>query len=112
MQLPSLALANAIIIENANKFGLSQLHQLRERVGRGSKQSTCILMFKSNLSENAKKRINIVSQVIVRSHLKSLSLVLRVMMRFSVDVTTIVLNHLYLMQLLSHFSSGSAEILV
>ena len=51
--------ANVIIIENANKFGLSQLHQLRGRVGRGSKESTCILMFKSNLSENAKKRINI-----------------------------------------------------
>ena len=51
--------ANAIVIENANKFGLSQLHQLRGRVGRGSKQSTCILMFKSSLSENAKKRINI-----------------------------------------------------
>ena len=51
--------ANAIIIENANKFGLSQLHQLRGRVGRGDKESSCILMFKSNLSENAKKRINI-----------------------------------------------------
>ncbi|MFL2852261.1 MAG: ATP-dependent DNA helicase RecG [Candidatus Pelagibacter sp.] len=51
--------ANVIIIENANKFGLSQLHQLRGRVGRGSKESTCILLFKSNLSENAKKRINI-----------------------------------------------------
>jgi len=51
--------ANVIIIENANKFGLSQLHQLRGRVGRGSKESSCILMFKSNLSENAKKRINI-----------------------------------------------------
>ena len=51
--------ANVIIIENANKFGLSQLHQLRGRVGRGQKQSTCILMFKSNLSENAKKRLNI-----------------------------------------------------
>ena len=50
--------ANVIIIENANKFGLSQLHQLRGRVGRGNKDSTCILMFKSNLSENAKKRIN------------------------------------------------------
>ena len=51
--------ANVIIIENANKFGLSQLHQLRGRVGRGEKDSSCILMFKSNLSENAKKRINI-----------------------------------------------------
>mgnify|MGYP001276225427 FL=1 len=51
--------ANVIIIENANKFGLSQLHQLRGRVGRGNKESSCVLMFKSNLSENAKKRINI-----------------------------------------------------
>ena len=51
--------ANLIIIENANKFGLSQLHQLRGRVGRGSKQASCILMFKSNLSENSKKRIKI-----------------------------------------------------
>ena len=51
--------ANVIVIENANKFGLSQLHQLRGRVGRGDKESTCILMFKSNLSDNAKKRIKI-----------------------------------------------------
>ena len=51
--------ANIIIIENANKFGLSQLHQLRGRVGRGLKKSNCILMFKSNLSENAKKRIKV-----------------------------------------------------
>ena len=51
--------ANVIIIENANKFGLSQLHQLRGRVGRGLKQASCILMFKSNLTINAKKRINI-----------------------------------------------------
>ena len=54
--------ANVIIIENANKFGLSQLHQLRGRVGRGDKDSACILMFKSNLSENAKKRINILKE--------------------------------------------------
>ena len=50
---------NVIIIENANKFGLSQLHQLRGRVGRGTKDSYCILMFKDNLSDNAKKRIKI-----------------------------------------------------
>ena len=54
--------ATAIIIENANKFGLSQLHQLRGRVGRGNKDSSCIIMFKSNLSENAKKRINILKE--------------------------------------------------
>ena len=51
--------ANVIIIENSNKFGLSQLHQLRGRVGRGKKDSFCILLFRSSLSENAKKRIKI-----------------------------------------------------
>ena len=51
--------ANVIVIENANKFGLSQLHQLRGRVGRGNKDSFCILMLKENLSENARKRIKI-----------------------------------------------------
>ena len=51
--------ANLIIIENANKFGLAQLHQLRGRVGRGIKQGTCILLFKEGLSKNAVKRIKI-----------------------------------------------------
>ena len=51
--------ANIIIIENSDKFGLSQLHQLRGRVGRSSTQGTCILLFKKNLSTNAKKRIKI-----------------------------------------------------
>ena len=51
--------ATAIIIENANKFGLAQLHQLRGRIGRGDKAGTCILMFKNQLSQNAKKRIQI-----------------------------------------------------
>ena len=49
--------ANLIIIENANKFGLAQLHQLRGRVGRGEKQGMCILLFKEGLSKNAIKRI-------------------------------------------------------
>jgi len=51
--------ANVIVIENSNKFGLSQLHQLRGRVGRGTAQGTCILLYKKNLSENAKRRIKI-----------------------------------------------------
>jgi len=51
--------ANTILIEDSNKFGLSQLHQLRGRVGRGKEESICILLYKNNLSENAKKRLKI-----------------------------------------------------
>ena len=54
--------ANLIIIENANKFGLAQLHQLRGRVGRGEKQGTCILLFKDGLSKAAVKRIKILKE--------------------------------------------------
>ena len=54
--------ANLIIIENANKFGLAQLHQLRGRVGRGLKQGMCILLYKENLSENSIKRIKILKK--------------------------------------------------
>jgi len=54
--------ANLIIIENANKFGLAQLHQLRGRVGRGEMQGTCILLFKNGLSKNAIKRIRILKE--------------------------------------------------
>ena len=54
--------ANLIVIENANKFGLAQLHQLRGRVGRGDKQATCILLYKEGLSKNAIKRIKILKE--------------------------------------------------
>ncbi len=49
--------ASVMIIESAEKFGLSQLHQLRGRVGRGAEQSFCILMTSHKLSEDAKTRL-------------------------------------------------------
>lgn len=49
--------ASVMIIESAEKFGLSALHQLRGRVGRGGEQSYCVLMTSYKLSENAKKRV-------------------------------------------------------
>ncbi|HIA84439.1 MAG TPA: ATP-dependent DNA helicase RecG [Candidatus Marinimicrobia bacterium] len=50
--------ATVMLIENADRFGLTQLHQLRGRVGRGSKKSYCILV-RRNFTENSKKRLQI-----------------------------------------------------
>jgi ATP-dependent DNA helicase RecG len=49
--------ASVMVIENAERFGLSQLHQLRGRVGRGADQSYCILMTKDKLTSDARERI-------------------------------------------------------
>lgn len=53
--------ATLMLIEHAERFGLSQLHQLRGRIGRGEEQSYCILKFSQLISEDARKRLNILS---------------------------------------------------
>lgn len=54
-----VANASLMVIENAERFGLSQLHQLRGRVGRGADYAYCILMYQAPLGETAKKRLSI-----------------------------------------------------
>ena len=54
--------ASLMIIENSERLGLSQLHQLRGRVGRGSDQSYCVLLYNSNLSHKSKERLKIMRE--------------------------------------------------
>jgi len=53
--------ASLMVVENAERFGLFQLHQLRGRVGRGQRESTCVLMAGNNISEEAQERLRILA---------------------------------------------------
>lgn len=54
--------ATLMVIENAERMGLAQLHQLRGRVGRGSEASTCVLLYRSPLSQLARERLKAIRE--------------------------------------------------
>jgi len=54
--------ATVMVIENAERLGLAQMHQLRGRVGRGASESTCILLYREPLSDEARERLRIIRE--------------------------------------------------
>lgn len=61
--------ASVMIIESAERFGLSQLHQLRGRVGRGAEQSYCLLVTGFKLSMDARRRLETMTKLTMASEL-------------------------------------------
>jgi len=69
--------ANLMIVENAERLGLSQLHQLRSRIGRGGDQSHCVLMYKPPLTDNARLRLTAMRETTDGFEISRLDLELR-----------------------------------